>query len=208
MYDQQLIDKTMENLRKNNMEAVFVPNKEELIKVIPQYVHSGDRVAFGGSMTLKQTGVYDYLRQQGEQGKIIFLDRDADGADAQQMMREAFSSDVYFVSTNALTENGWLYNVDGNGNRVAAMIFGPKSVVVIVGYNKLVHTKEEAIERVQKIAAPLNAKRLHTGTPCEQTGECMHCMSDHRICCSYTFLGKQRVKNRTKVIIVGEEYGY
>lgn len=208
MYDQALIDTTLENLRKNNMEAVFVPNKEQLIETMKQYIKQGDSVAFGGSMTLKETGVYDYFKKWGDEGKITFLDRDAEGANVPKIMRDAFCSDVYLVSTNALTKNGWLYNVDGNGNRVAAMIFGPKSVIVVVGYNKLVHTKEEAIERVQKIAAPKNAQRLHTGTPCEKTGECMHCMSERRICCSYTFLGRQRVKNRIKVIIVGEEYGY
>ena len=203
-----LIQTTMENLRRNNMTAVYVENKEELKKILAGYINQGDTVTFGGSMTLKETGTYDYLKGLGENGKIEFLDRDLEGADVQCIFRRAFCSDVYVTSTNALTKNGWLYNVDGNGNRVAAMIFGPKSVLVIVGVNKIVESKEEAEERVKKIAAPKNAQLLHMNTPCAKTGVCMECMSEDRICCSYTFLGKQRVKDRIKVIIIGEEYGY
>jgi L-lactate utilization protein LutB len=211
MYDMDCIRKTMDNLKKNNMDAVFLENKNDLPKLLSQYLKDGDEVTFGGSMTLFETGVMDYLKDLDAAGRIRLLDRNAEGNtadDVAEIYREAFCSDVYFTSSNAVTQNGYLYNVDGNGNRIAAMIFGPKSVIVIVGYNKLVATKEEAMERVQKIAAPKNAMRLHMNTPCAKTGECMHCMSEDRICCNYTFFGKQRTKNRIKVVILGEEYGY
>ena len=169
MERKELIELTMRNLKRNNMDAVYVANKEELKQTLKRYFKEGDMVTFGGSMTLKETGVYHYLKELGEAGTIDFLDRDVEGADVQSIFRSAFSSDVYVTSTNALTKNGWLFNVDGNGNRVAAMIFGPKSVVVIAGYNKIVETKEEAEERVRKIAAPKNAQRLHLDTPCAKT---------------------------------------
>ena len=210
MLEMQRIEKTIANLKKNNMEAIFVPDKKQLPAVLERLVREGNQVTFGGSMTLKQ-GVMEYLRRLDQEGKITLLDRDQEGItsdDIAEIYREAFHSDVYFASSNAVTENGCLYNVDGNGNRVAAMIFGPKSVVVIVGYNKLVETEREAIERVQKIAAPQNALRLKVNTPCTQTGKCEQCNSENRICASYTFFGRQRIPNRIKVIILGEEYGY
>ena len=123
-------------------------------------------------------------------------------------MVAAFDSDVYFAGTNAVTENGCLYNVDGNGNRVAAMIYGPKSVVVVVGVNKIVSDLDAAKERVRKIAAPANTVRLSCDTPCAKTGECMDCNSPSRICCNFVVMSNQRVKDRLKVIILDESLGY
>lgn len=123
-------------------------------------------------------------------------------------MREAFFADTYLTSTNALTEEGELYNVDGNGNRVAAMLFGPKQVIVVAGYNKIVADMEAACRRIEKIAAPANVVRLGLSAPCAQTGECMHCHSEGRICCDYVRMGMQRTPGRIKVIIVGEPLGY
>jgi len=201
------INKTIDNLKKNNMDAYFVPTKEDALKQVNALVNDGDTVACGGSMTLFETGVIDYLRG----GHFHYLDRYKNGLSRDQIenvYRDSFFADDYFVSTNAVTEEGELYNVDGNGNRVAAMIFGPKNVIVIAGYNKLVKDREAAIERVRNIAAPANAARLNCATPCAKTGTCMDCKGDARICCSYVFLGKQRVKGRIKVILVGETLGY
>ena len=189
------------------MDAYFVPTKEDALKKINALVYEGDTVACGGAMTLFETGVIDYLRG----GRFHFLDRYQDGIsrdEIEKIFRDSFFADDYFVSTNAVTEEGELYNVDGNGNRVAAMIYGPKNVIVIAGYNKIVKDREAAIERVRSIAAPANAARLNCATPCAKTGVCMDCKGDARICCSYVFLGKQRVKGRIKVILVGETLGY
>ena len=123
-------------------------------------------------------------------------------------MRAAFNSDTFISSTNALTEDGELYNVDGNGNRVSAMIFGPRQVIVVAGINKIVKDMAEAVKRVETVAAPKNTVRLECDTPCARTGECAHCHSDSRICCSYVRLAQQRVPNRIKVIIVNHELGY
>ena len=205
------VERTIQNLKKNQMEAVFFPTGKELLAALDTYVKDGAAVSFGGSMTLFETGVMEWLRQKEKEGRIRLLDRDREGIapeEVQKIYRDSFFSDVYFCSSNAITEDGCLYNVDGNGNRVAAMIFGPRSVVVVAGVNKIVKDKEEAVRRVETVAAPKNAQRLRKQTPCAQTGTCMHCMAEDRICASYVFLGRQRVKNRIKVLLVGEDYGY
>lgn len=204
----QVIEETIENLRKNHMEAVYVENAAVLLPVLRGYLPDGARVTCGGSVTLQETGAKEELRRLGKTGAITFLDRDAEGADTARIFREAFSCDVYVTGTNAVTRDGWLYNIDGNGNRVAAMIFGPKSVVVVAGYQKIVGTKADAMERLRNIAAPKNAQRLQMHTPCAKTGRCMDCMSEDRICSSYVFLGRQQEPGRIKVILLGEKCGF
>ena len=133
--------------------------------------------------------------------------------------RKTFSADVYFTSSNAVTLKGELYNVDGNSNRVAAMIFGPEKVVVVVGVNKLVNSIDDAVSRVKEIAAPANCVRLEKNTYCKVNGKCVTaddktgdfcagCRSEDRICCNYTVMSMQRNKGRVNVIIVNEELGY
>jgi len=201
------IRKTLENLEKNNMVAFYVETRDQVVPKIAELLKKGDTVSVGGSMSLFEAGVIDHLRS----GRYNFLDRYAEGLTREQMQeiyRKSFFADGYITSTNAITENGELYNVDGNGNRVAAMIYGPQSVIVVAGINKLVRDIDEAVERVKNIAAPANNVRLSTKTPCIKTGTCMSCKSDQRICCSYVVLGHQRNKDRIKVILVGEPLGY
>jgi hypothetical protein len=132
------------------------------------------------------------------------------------IFRNSFFADTYLCSTNALTENGELYNVDGNSNRVAAICFGPKSVIMVVGKNKIVKDVPEAINRVKTIAAPKNAQRLNCQTYCNTKGECMGidglvcdgCESSQRICCNYVVSAHQRQKDRIKVILVNEQLGF
>lgn len=198
------IQKTMANLEKNNMKAYYAENRQQLAEILTQLCPAGQVVTVGGSMSLFEAGVIDFIKN----GDYKYLDRYGENADTAQIFREAFFADTYFTSTNALTEQGELYNVDGNGNRVAAMIFGPKQVIVVAGYNKIVADIAEAVRRNEKISAPANVKRLHTGAPCGETGECMHCKSAGRICCQFVTMGYQRTKDRIKVILVGEELGY
>lgn len=198
------MERTAEALRDNNMYCECVDSAEEALEVIESLINEGDTVTVGGSMTLFETGVIDMLRN----GKYNFLDRYAQDADVQGIYEAAFTSDVYFMSSNAITENGELYNVDGNGNRVAALTWGPKSVIVVAGYNKIVKDIESAKVRVQEIAAPANAARLNCETPCTKVGHCMNCASPRRICATTVISGRQRVQNRIKVILIGEELGY
>lgn len=212
------MENVMNNLRKNNMEPYFVQTKEEVVPLLKKLIPSGATVTTGGSVTLNETGALDLLRSGG----YNFLDRFAPNLsreDVEEIFRKAFFADVYLASANALTEKGEIYNVDGNSNRVAAILFGPKSVILVVGKNKIVPDIQAAAERVKRIAAPLNCKRLHVGSYCEKAGVCMSlkqenpdicdgCRGEGRICCSYAISGYQRQKNRIKVIIVNEDLGY
>lgn len=203
----QKIQTTIGNLQKNRMQAFFVENREQAVAKVRELIAEGSTVACGGSMTLDETGIIDQLRS----GRYQFLDRDQPGLTLEQrqdICRGAFTADVYLCSSNAITEDGKLYNVDGNSNRVAAMLFGPKNVIVVAGINKLASDIHEAVARVKNIAAPTNCVRLNRNTPCIQTGHCINCQSEDRICCNYVVMAQQCHQDRIKVIIVGEELGY
>ena len=201
------IERTIEALKENGINGYKVKNKEELKELIESLIESKSTVTVGGSMTLFESGVIDLLRN----GDYNFLDRNEEGLsrdDIEKIYRDAFFADYYLTSTNALTEKGELYNVDGNGNRVAAMIFGPKKVIVVVGVNKLVKNLDEAIVRMREIAAPANAIRLNRNTPCAKVGYCCDCKSPDKICREYTVIRSQGDKERFHVIIVEENLGY
>lgn len=200
------INRTLESLRKNNMESFLINTHEELINKIEELVDADSKVSFGGSMTLFETKVIEHLRS----GRYELLDRYKEGLtqkEIKEIFRGSFFCDAYFTSTNAITETGELYNVDGNGNRVAAMLYGPDKVIVIAGVNKIVKDINEAIYRVENFVAPANAKRLDKKTPCTVTGKCMNCSSPERICREYTVIRKP-VSNRIFVLLLNEEYGY
>ena len=201
------IEKTMKALERNCMKPFYAESREELHSIVRELVKNDKLITAGGSMSLKESGVTDLLLSEY---KEIYVDRSEGKTpdEVEDILRKAFVSDTFFASTNALTEDGALYNVDGKGNRVSAMIYGPKQVVLVVGVNKIVKDMDEAVRRVELIAAPKNTVRLNCATPCAKTGECAHCRSDSRICCSYVRLEQQRVKDRIKVIIVNEELGY
>lgn len=211
------VEATLKNLKRNRMEAYYVDTKEQACDLVKTLVQPGATVSCGGSVTLKQTGVYDIIAS----GDYDFLDRSAckTAEETDALYRQVFSADAFFTSANAVTENGELYNVDGNSNRVAAIVFGPKSVICVCGVNKLVKNIDEAIRRVKTKAAPPNTVRLGIETPCAKTGACISlkqedpdmcagCHGDGRICCNYVVNAQQRHINRIKVIIIGEEYGY
>lgn len=201
------VERTIKALQNNNMEGYYVSNEDELKNKLCELIKGNSTVSVGGSMTLFETGVIDFLRS----GKYNFLDRYEEGLTPEQIKniyRQTFFADTYLLSSNAITEQGEIYNVDGNGNRVAAMIYGPDQVIIIVGVNKIVKDLKECEERLNRIASPTNAKRLNKNTPCVKTGYCMNCNSEDRICCDYVVMKKQRNKGRIKVIIVGKELGY
>ena len=210
------LEKTAENLRKNNMEAYIAQNSEEAVKIVEGLLNEGESISCGGSVTLKETGVYDLMTS----GKYNFLDRSKAKTveEIEAVYRQVFSCDTYLTSSNAVTENGELYNVDGNSNRVATICYGPKSVIFVVGMNKIVRNIDEAITRVKSVAAPPNCIRLDKKTPCYATGECISlkqggdmpsgCKCEDRICCNYVVSAYQRHKNRFKVILVAENLGY
>lgn len=205
---EQRILKTIESLNSNNMNGYLVKNTKELISKIEEIAKEGSTVTCGGSMSLFETGVIDYLRSSS---RYKFLDRYRDGVDTKEAIRiykAAFTSDVYFTSSNAVTLDGQLYNVDGNGNRVAAMLYGPDKVIVVCGVNKVVNDLKSAIQKNNTITAPANAKRLNRNTPCTKTGYCMDCNSKERICSEYTVIKRQGDKDRIHVIFLNEDIGY
>ena len=198
------IQKTTEYLKKNNMDAYYVDTAAQAVELIAELCPAGQTVSCGGSMTLREAGVLDLLRS----GRYQFLDRDAQGVNPEEIYHQAFQCDTYFMSSNAITESGELYNVDGRGNRIAALIYGPKSVIIVAGYNKLVKDLSAAASRVREIAAPANATRLGVDTPCAKVGSCCNCHAAGRICCQYLVSAYQREPGRVKVILVGEILGY
>ena len=199
-------EKVISALERNNMKGYLVDTPDEAKELIKELIKDDKLIVSGGSMTLKETGIQDFLN---ENYPGIYIDREKlSPEEVNELYRKAFSADTYFASTNAVTEYGELYNVDGTGNRVAAMIFGPKQVIIVAGMNKIVKDLDEAKKRVETIAAPKNTVRLEKATPCAKTGVCGHCHSDDRICCSYVTLAQQRVPDRIKVIIVNENLGY
>lgn len=204
---------TVEALRKNRFDACWVETKADALAEVKNTLTAGASVASGGSMTLKECGITELLRS----GAYQYLDREAvPREEVPALYRKAFSADFYLMSSNAVTEAGELYNVDGNGNRVAALIYGPSRVIVVAGANKLTADIPAAIQRVKTIAAPVNTMRLHCETPCSETGVCAGicgdmaagCRCEQRICVSYVVSGYQRVPNRVKVILVAESLGY
>ena len=210
------INKTGENLRKNNMEFYYAETKEDVCPIVESLIKEGDVITNGGTVTMKECGLSELLNSP----KYKYLDRSKmTPEEVAELYIEAFSADVYISSSNAITEDGVLYNVDGNSNRIAAIAFGPKSVIIIAGYNKIVKDLNEAEIRVKREAAPPNCVRLDCATYCKEKGECVSlnnadrqiydgCGGDARICCNYLISAHQRHKGRIKVIIVGEELGY
>lgn len=215
--DQRRIDMTMMKLRKNNMAAYYVETAADVVPLLKTLIKEGETVTHGGSVTLKQCGVIDMLNS----GAYHYIDRSKAQTpeEINAAYRAAYTADTYLGSSNAITENGLLYNVDGNSNRVSAYLYGPKQVILICGWNKIVRDLDEATYRVKAFASPQNTQRLGCDTYCSKAGECLSvgtdasymcdgCRSEGRICCNYVICARQRHKDRIKVIIVGEELGY
>lgn len=212
------VEKTLENLRKNGMEALFLERGADVLPKLQKMIPPGASVAHGGSMTLVSCGVVDWLR--GEE-KLCYLDRDRPGITPEERveaMRQALVSDVYLSSVNALTEDGELFNVDGNGNRVAALLYGPRKVILVVGINKIVPDLKAAEIRVKKVACPANTRRLSCPTYCREKGECAAFLNGNptltsgcganSICNDFTVMKNQSIPGRITVLLVGEELGY
>ncbi len=195
----------MKNLEKNNCAAAFVDTKEEALTLIKTIIPRGAYTATGGSVTLAQCGIMDYLKTE---------------TDYHKEYRDAYEATFYLASANAVTDRGEIYEVDGRSNRISAITFGPEKVILVVGINKLVPSLRDAVERVKNIASPANAVRLDQKTPCSTLGRCASplfseeniltdgCTVDECICCNALIMRRQRTKDRITVIIVGEELGY
>lgn len=192
-------------LRKNHIKADIFQTIDEVKTFINSTIEDDVLVGDGGSMTLKESGIIEMLQQR----KIDYMthNQPLDRETAEAKNRRVFSADYFLTSANAITMNGEIINVDGHGNRVAAMIFGPKKVLIVAGYNKLVKDEEAAKTRIQTLAAPINCVRLQRNTPCTYKGSCQDCRSNERICCAYVKQNFDR-EDRLHVLLVNEDLGY
>lgn len=191
------------SLLKNGFKAQVFSNRQEAKEAILKDIELDESIAFGGSMTLNELGLYEEFKNRGN--KIYWHWKEEDKKAA---LENAVNTDIYVCSTNALTLDGKLVNVDGVGNRVASMIFGHRRVYVIAGKNKICKDYNEARDRIRNIAAPLNAKRLNVNTPCKYTGKCNDCDSPDRICKVETVLHENPGSTEIIVYIINEELGY
>lgn len=206
-YYEALAKTIIKNLAKRRMEGYYCATAAEAKEKVLSMIAPGTEVAYGGAMTLNESGILAALRERTD---ITLLDRDAAKTpeEAGKIYRQAFSADTYLTSTNAITMDGELINIDGRGNRVAALIFGPGQVIVVAGMNKVATDEAAGLARVRNVAAPANCIRLGKTTPCTVTGRCGDCFGDASICSQIVVTRRSSELNRIKVILVGEELGY
>jgi len=203
----ETIQAVIDSLEKHNMAGYFVENQGELIELLKDFIPQGSAIGSGDSVTLEQTGVFDWLRN----GEYTFYDKFKPGlssAEKRALYLKNFSADTFITGSSALTMDGKIFNIDGNGSRVAPMLYGPPQVIIVVGTNKIVRDLPEAIERTRQVAAPLDAKRLKKDTPCAKLGRCIDCNHKQRICNDFVLITGQFAVDRIKVIIVNETLGY
>lgn len=206
-HGQTLGHKTVDALRKNRFEAEFFENRNEAANAVMQMISPGMEVAFGGSQTAKQLNLQQRVLDIG----ATILDHNAAGlTDDQKMevMRRQQICDVFICSSNAISIQGELFNIDGHGNRVAAMAFGPRRVIVIAGINKLVADEDAAWQRIRTIAAPINFKRLNRPNPCTKQGICMNCNLPTRGCNIYVATRRKPPMMYFSVFIVNDSLGF
>ena len=197
--------KVVEALKKRNFEAYYCSDKVSAVKKILEIIPANHSVAWGGTMTMDQLGLKAKLEAAGY--SLIDRDKGSTPDERELIMHKALNCGSFIMSSNAITEDGQLFNIDGKGNRVAALIYGPENVVIIAGMNKVVKDMDAAYARVRGYAAPANAQRFDIDTPCKKVGECMNCMSSGTICAQFVTTRFCKPAGRIKVVLIGEELG-
>jgi L-lactate utilization protein LutB len=203
MRNDLLAQKVIKGLKSRNMTGYYAKGKDEALKLALDLIPEGSTVTMGGAMSAHEIGLVKTLKE----GNYNFIDRD-DYEDKRQAALLAYDADVFLSSTNAMTEDGILVNIDGNSNRVSAIAHGPKKVVMIVGMNKVCSDVDGALKRARNVAAPINAQRFGITTPCTQTGSCMNCKSADTICCNFLITRYSRHTDRIHVILVNDSLGF
>ena len=199
------VEQLLLNLNKRGYKAQYVNNADAAKMTVMSLVTKELSVGIGGSMTILDLKLYDILKDRGHK---VFWHWKADPGQVDEERVKAVQADVYLTSTNAISQEGVLVNTDGTGNRVSAMFYGPDTVIVVCGINKMAKDLQSAIDRVKNVACPLNARRLGLNTPCAQTDNCNDCDSPQRMC-KVTVLLEQPTNGKTvHIIIVGETLGY
>ena len=204
------LNQLKENLEKNNFEVFVAGSLQEVHRIVMETLLPRIKpasISWGGSMTFVASGLYDELKQSRTMTVLDTFDKDISAEENLERKRQSLLVDLYITGTNAITESGILVNLDMIGNRVAALTFGPKDVILIIGRNKIAPDLEEAMDRVKDIAAPANAMRLDKKTPCVKTASCHECKSPDRICNTWTITQKSFPKGRVKIILLNEDAG-
>lgn len=204
---EKLAASIIKNLKKRRISGFYCPTIEEAKTKALSFVPDGGTIGLGGSVTLSECGIIDALRGRNDL-KILTKGDAKTPEEAEQIMRDTFFADCYFMSTNAITIDGELVNIDNTGNRVASLIFGPKNVVIVAGMNKVTHNVEDALHRVRDIASPPNCIRLGRNTPCTETGHCMDCYAEGCLCNQIVVTRRSLIEDRIKIILVGEKLGF
>ncbi|MCQ2491426.1 MAG: lactate utilization protein [Lachnospiraceae bacterium] len=197
--------KVVRALKNRFMDAYFVETIEEANKLALSLMPEGSSVGWGGTMTVDEGGLKDLLRERNY--KIIDRDTAATPEERNQLMIDCLSTDFFLGSSNAISENGVLFNIDGMGNRLAAMCFGPKNVILICGMNKVCKDEDTALKRARNEAAVTNALRFPGDRPCTEAGTCLNCLKPDTICCQLLVTRMSKIPGRTKVILVNEDLG-
>lgn len=204
--NEMLAGKVIKGLESRGMEGFYAGTKEEALKIALELLPEGSAVGFGGSVSVDAIG----LKEAVCSGNYQVYNRSICKTEEEKREIElaTLGSDFLLCSTNAITEDGILVNIDGRGNRVAGIVYGPRNVIMVVGMNKVVKTLEDAWSRARNEAAPINAQRFPLQTPCKKTGSCADCKSPDTICCQFLVTRFSKVPKRIKVILVNEELGF
>ena len=205
--NQKLAQELIKQLNRRHIEAFYCHTGDEAVKKVSELIADGSTVTWGGTATVRDLGIPAMLKNRGT---LQVLDRDEveTPEEKQEMYLKAFSADVYLTSANAISEDGVIVNIDGNGNRIAAISWGPKRVIFVIGLNKVAQTVEAALARARGIASPINSQRFEMNTPCKLDGKCHNCNSPESICSYVHFLRNSRGGGRHIVVLVGENLGY
>ncbi len=203
---QTAVNGIIPKLACRNMGGYFFENSASCVSAITDLMEDGSSISWGGSESIKECGLMDAIKS----GNYILIDRLSAKTpeEGRELYAKTVLSDYYLMSSNAITYDGELINIDGNGNRAACLIHGPKYVLVIVGMNKLVSDVESGYKRVRNLASPANAKRLGRNTPCFHTGKCGDCLSDECMCSHIVVTRRCSIPGRIKIFFVAEELGY
>ena len=206
-HTQIIAETTCTALKANGFDTHYAKTRHDALSYLESILIPGMTVGMGGSMTLSELGISALL----ENHNVTILDhsrKDLSREQKMEIMRAQLTSDLFLASANAITISGEIFNIDGNGNRIAALTFGPKKTIVFAGINKIVRNLDEAESRCKMIASPMNNKRLDKPNPCTKTGICVDCHTDTRICRIYSVLKRRPSSSDYTVVIIGEKLGY
>ena len=205
-YYRNAAETVIKNLQKRDMEGYYCDSRDEAVKLALSLMPEGSSIGWGGSVTLTESGLMDALAEKNYE--LIDSSTATNAEENKAIHLKIFAADYFLMSTNAITLDGELINVDGRSNRVCFLCYGPENVIILAGMNKLVSDVESGIKRVRDVASPKNTVRLGRNTPCAKTGKCADCLSPDCICSQTVITRRSHTKGRIKVILIGEELGY